>query len=102
MKKLTAFLLAVLLVFCTGVFAVSEEDDETVAEMPPLKLPIDFSPGNVLNPKFFVSDTVYEDPTIKVVITAGDDQGRKDWIADIEIADASQLRTASAEGMDLS
>lgn len=100
MKKLTAFLLAVLLVFCTGVFAVAEEDDETVAEMPPLKLPIDFSPGNVLNPKFFVSDTVYEDPTIKVVITAGDDKGRKYWIADIEIADASQLRTASAEGFD--
>ena len=91
MKKLTVLLAAFLLVFSTSVFAVAEEEAVSYT------LPIDFTPGNPLDQKCFLSETVYEDPTIRVEITAGDYQGRKYWIADIEIADASQLRTAAAE-----
>lgn len=98
MKRLFALLIAVLLVFSAGVFAAAEEDEETIGTVAPYKLPIDFSPGKPVNQKFFLSDTVYEDPTLKVVITSGaDERGRTYWIADIEIADASQLRTAAAD-----
>ena len=97
MKKLAAFLTALVLVFSAGISALSEEDEEVVS----YKLPIDFTPGNPINQKYYVSDTVYEDPTIRVEITSGsDERGRMYWIADIEIADASQLRTASADGFD--
>ena len=97
MKRLTAVLLALLFLFSACVSAFAEEEEELVPDTP-YKLPIDFSPGNPLNPKGFVSDTVYEDPTIRVEITSGsDDKGHQYWIADIEIADASQLRTAAAE-----
>lgn len=96
MKRLAAFLTALLLVFSAGIFAVAEEEEEVVS----FKLPIDFTPGNPINQKYYLSDTVYEDPTLKVVITTGDDNGRLYWIADIEIADASQLRTAAAEGFE--
>lgn len=96
MKRLTAFLAALLLMLCAFAPAVAEEDDEILF----LSLPVDFSPGNPLNPKFFRSDTVYEDPTIRVEITTGDDSGRLYWIADIEIQDPSQLRTAAAESFD--
>ena len=101
MKRLTALLAAILLLFSAGVFAVAEEDDEVIGDMAPYKLPIDFSPGMPINQKYYLSDTVYEDPTLRVVITSGaDDRGRMYWIADIEIADASQLRTAAADGFD--
>ena len=93
MKRLAAFLTALLLVCSAGVFAVAEEDEAVVS----YKLPIDFSPGNPINPKYYLSDTLYEDPTLRVEITTGNDNGRLYWIADIEIADASQLRTAAAE-----
>ena len=64
-------------------------------------LPIDFSPGMPLNDKYFVSELEYEDPTIKVLITRRSVENRYDyWIADIQIMDASQLRTASADGFD--
>jgi len=96
MKRFAAFLTALLLVFSAGVFAAAEGEGEAVS----YKLPIDFTPGYPLNQKYFLSETLYEDPTIRVEITTGDDRGRKYWIADIEIADASQLRTASAEGFD--
>lgn len=99
MKKLTAILLAVLFLFSACVCAVAEEEDETVLNTP-YKLPIDFTPGNPVNPRFFLSDTLYEDPTIRVEISTGDYKGRMYWIADIELQDASQLRTASAEGFD--
>jgi len=63
-------------------------------------LPVDFSPGMPLNPERFISGTMYQDPTISVVITADNDNGLLYWIADIEIGDASQLRTAAAAGFE--
>ena len=94
MRRL-AVMLAVLLLCASSACAAwlaTETEDYT--------LPVDFSPGMPLNPANYVSDTVYEDPTIKVVITPDNDNGRLFWIADIRIADASQLRTAAAAGFD--
>jgi len=96
MKRLTAFLAALLMLFTAAVSLAEDDDDEVLY----LSLPIDFSPGNPLNQKYFLSDTLYEDPTIRVEITTGDADGVLYWIADIEIQDPSQLRTAAAEGFD--
>ena len=96
MKRIAAFLAALLLAFCAGVFAAAEDDEDVLF----LSLPIDFSPGNPLNPRYFLSDTVYEDPSIRVEITAGNHEGVLYWLADVEIMDPSQLRTAAAEGFD--
>ena len=78
--------------------AEPREEEETQAHY---VLPIDFSPGMPLNEKYFTSELEYEDPTIKVVITRRSVENRYDyWIAEIQIMDASQLRTASADGFD--
>lgn len=96
MKRLTALLAVLLLFFSAGFSAAAEDDDEMIFS----SLPIDFSPGNRLNPKAFLSDTLYDDPTIRVEITKGDYNGVLYWIADIRIQDPSQLRTYAAEGFD--
>ena len=95
MKRLFALLAALLLVFSLP-FAVHAEETEA----PHYTLPIDFSPGMPIDQKYYISDTVYEDPTLKVAITTGDQNGVLYWIADIEIQDPSQLRTVAAEGFD--
>ena len=95
MKRFFALLSALLLLFPAALcFGAAE------AEAPHYTLPLDFSPGNPVNQKYYLSDTVYEDPTLKVVISTGDYEGVLYWIADIEIQDASQLRTAAAAGFD--
>ena len=100
MKRLTALLAALLLVFSAGVFAAAEDDDDEILSW---ELPVDFTPGNPLNPNKFVSVTegdpavnYYEDPSICVRITTGNLEGKLYWIADIEINNATQLRTAAA------
>ncbi len=97
MKRFSALLAAFLLVF-TLPFAVRAEETET----PHYSLPIDFSPGMPVDQRYYISDLVYEDPTLKVAITTGDQNGVLYWIADIEIQDPSQLRTVAAEGFDSS
>ena len=95
MKKtltLLAALMLMVLPVCCGAFAETETPHYT--------LPIDLSGGMKLNQKYFISDTEYEDPTIHVKISTGDVNGVLYWIADVEIADASQLRTAAAEEFD--
>ena len=96
MKRFLALLASLLLLFpgmlLSGAAAESEEPHYT--------LPVDFSAGMPVNQKYYLSDTVYEDPTLKVVITTGNYEGVLYWIADIEIQDASQLRTAAAAGFD--
>ena len=94
MKRLITILAALLLLAAAGC-ACGEG-----TEAPHYTLPIDFSPGMPLDPANYKSEYVYEDPTIKVVITPDNDNGVLFWVADIEIADASQLRTVSAEGFD--
>ena len=88
-------LIVFLLLFSAMLGTASAEKEE-----PHYTLPIDFSPGMPINQKYYVSDTVYEDPTIKVTITTGDERGVLYWIADVEIQDASQLRTLAAEDFD--
>ena len=97
MKRFSALLAAFLLIF-TLPFAVRAEETET----PHYSLPIDFSPGMPVDQRYYISDLVYEDPTLKVAITTGDQNGVLYWIADIEIQDPSQLRTVAAEGFDSS
>ena len=95
--------LALLLCLMMIVAAAFAEDYTVVEEKDPADnaLPIDFSPGMPLNQENFISEMEYEDPTIKVVIRQYSVERRYDyWIADIEIADASQLRTVSADGFD--
>lgn len=95
MKRLPVFLFVLLLIFTLPVFVLAEE-----TEAPHYTLPIDFSPGMPVDQRFYLSDKVYEDPTLKVSITTGDSNGVLYWIADIEIQDPSQLRTVAAEGFD--
>ena len=95
MRRLSMLLAALFFLFCFSFSAIAE-----ATETPHYTLPIDFSPGLPVDQKFSLSDTVYEDPTLKVKITTGDTNGVLYWIADIEIQDVSQLRTAAAEGFD--
>ena len=99
MKRLVAAMLlpAVLLLCASSACAAWAE-----TELNHYTLPVDFSPGMPVNQDYYISETVYQDPTIKVVITPDNDNGLLFWIADIEISDASQLRTAAAAGFDSS
>ena len=63
-------------------------------------LPIDFTAGMVPQSDGYVTDYEYEDPTIHVKIERGREQDCTFWICEVRIADASQLRTASADGFD--
>ena len=95
MKRLTAFLAALLLVFSAVVFAAAEDDEDSLPIFP---LPVDFSPGNPLDPSCFHTDPdCYDDPSIHVDVTSGEYNGVRYWIADITITEPSQLRTAAAE-----
>ncbi len=95
MKKVSAFLAVCLLAFFLSCPVCAEE-----AAAPHYTLPIDFSAGMPVDQRYYISETVYEDPTLKVAITTGDSNGVLYWIADIEIQDPSQLRTVAAEGFD--
>ena len=95
MKRLSVLLAVLLLLFPVTLSSGTADTEATH-----YTLPIDFSPGMPVNQKYYISDTVYEDPTLKAVISTGDCEGVLYWIADIEIKDASQLRTAAAAGFD--
>ena len=77
-----------------------------LSTLPPLaseseyKLPIDFSGGKVPLKEGYITDYEYEDPTIHVKIERGREYDCTYWICEVRIADASQLRTASADGFD--
>ena len=76
------------------------ESSFTAGEGEHYTLPYDFSPGQPPRASGFISDYEYEDPTIHVVITSGREADCTYWIADVQIADASQFRTAAAGGFD--
>ena len=95
MKKCLTVLAALFLLFSAVCGTAAAEEDT-----PHYTLPIDFSPGMPVNQKYYLSDTVYEDPTIRVDISTGVEEGVLYWIADIELQDASQLRTVAAEDFD--
>ena len=91
-----------------------EDVEEVTIEAPLISnpLPIDFTGGFEPQESGFQGEDYYEDPTIRVRITrkdvkkdyiqghSGDKWTAEAWIVDIEIGDASQLRTAAAESFE--
>ena len=125
MKAAKLRILLSLIVLLSVVFfslpAVAEEEvsmtdldltdaEEITMEAPLVSnpLPIDFTGGFQPLESGYIGDTVYEDPTIRVEITYRDithlqpykQRTAGAWIVDIQIGDASQLRTAAAESFD--
>ena len=102
LRKLTALLISLLML--SGV-ALAEEPTSTSSatgeEATAVSLPIDFTPGSDPKPSGFSADGLsYEDPSISVTLTSGRVDNCDWWIADIRIADASQLRTRAANSFD--
>ena len=91
MKKFFCILLISVL-FVVSAFAESEQT---------YGIPIDIdSVGSEPDPAGYTDDWTYSDPTISVSITSGREGKCDYWIADITIADPSQLRTMAAGGFD--
>ncbi len=82
MKKLIFVVLLLLLSSC--------------ALAAPVTLPIDLSGGFAPQPSGFLSDTSYEDASIRVDIETTEYLGTACYLARIRIQDGSQLRTAPA------
>ncbi len=118
-KSIFLCLLAVLMLlsvcaFCEAAGEAPADDtivEEEIIEEPLASspLPIDFTGGMPLKEEMFKGDNLYEDPTIRVEITYKDIssyiKGYKSrnagaWIVDIQVGDASQLRTAAAESFN--
>lgn len=88
-KKRIAALLALLILF--SACAIGEET---------YRLPLDFNGGFIPQKENYLSATEYQDPSLHVTIEEGRYKDCDYWVATIEIADASQLRTVSANGFD--
>ncbi len=112
-RRMLLFLAALLLASCFTLSAPAEEEEfslddleEVVMENPLVSnpLPIDLTGGFPPQESGYSGETVYEDPTIRVEITYKDIshlqpyKGRNAgaWIVDIQLGDASQLRTAAS------
>jgi len=112
-RRILLFLAALLLASCFTLSAPAEEEEfslddleEVVMENPLVSnpLPIDLTGGFPPQESGYSGETVYEDPTIRVEITYKDIshlqpyKGRNAgaWIVDIQLGDASQLRTAAS------
>lgn len=94
-KRILCFCLLVFVAFTSVAFAEGEKADLPAGVHP---LPIDFSPGMKPAKEYYLSDTVYEDPSIRVELSSGRTFNCYYWVADIKIVDPSQLRTISAGG----
>lgn len=94
-KRIVCLCLLFTFVLSSVVFAESVKADLPAGVHP---LPIDFTPGIKPGDQYYISDMAYEDPSIKVELTTGRSNDCDYWIADVKIADASQLRTISAGG----
>ena len=112
-RRTLLFLAALLLAAGFTLPALAEEEEfslddleEVVMENPLVSspLPIDLTGGFPPQESGYSGETVYEDPTIRVEITYKDIshlqpyKGRNAgaWIVDIQLGDASQLRTAAS------
>ncbi len=63
-----------------------------------IPLPIDDSSGIAVNEAFYLDEVTYEDPSIRVSIKTYPWESTICYVARVSIADASQLRSASAYG----
>ena len=61
-----------------------------------VSIPLDEAAGLPVNGMFYLSETEYEDPSLRVVIRTGREYDSYWWMARIRISDPSQLRTAAA------
>ncbi len=61
-------------------------------------LPVDFSAGKAPDPAGYTDDGRYEDGTISVTTGTGKRKGVQYWYAEIQLTDASQIRTAAGGG----
>ena len=106
MKSFFSLLVAFLLIVPCAAWAEEAPAELALASNP---LPIDFTGGFVPAEGCYQGETVYQDPTIRVEIEYKDaskyihgyrDRDAAYWVVDIQIGDASQLRTAAAESFD--
>ena len=61
-----------------------------------LLLPVDFSAGTPPRASGYTGETAYADDTIRVTVGSGNVRSCDYWYADIEVKDASQIRTMAA------
>lgn len=88
--------LCMALVLVTAVFsAVCAQAEGKI-----VPLPVDDTPGPVVNEAFYLDETHYEDPSIQVTVEKHYWVKSDCYVARIKIADPSQLRTASAYGFN--
>ena len=98
-KRILCLCLLLFVAFTSVAYGEGEKGDLPAGVQP---LPIDFSPGIKPEKQFYLSNTVYEDPSIRVELSSGRAYNCDYWIADIKIVDSSQLRTISAGGFSSS
>lgn len=91
LRRITSALAALCLLFSCAAMACADEV---------VQLPIDFSGGMPLQEKYVKGKLTYEDPSIKVERMQAESKefDCTYYVIDIQIADASQLRTESAGG----
>lgn len=94
-KSITLFSTILLLCWLLPIMAESSVSAEAMLECNPL--PIDLSGGAPADPNGYIGPWEYSDPTIHVKIESGRVSDCDYWVADIQIGDASQLRTAPAD-----
>ena len=99
MKKTLLVILTVIVLLSVLLLCPSET---TYAEIVPI--PLDQNKMDDVNPKYYISDTEYQDPSLHITFERGEfyayhEESKKEkrtnyWVIRIEIADASQIRTA--------
>ncbi len=114
--RLSALLLVLLLFPVSVLGEAVDVEDVKMLESSDQALPIDFTPGPAPKEEGFSESVdengntvyVYEDSTIRVVASETrwfvpdepkDKTGTQIWMADVTIADPSQLRTASTDAL---
>ena len=101
MRKASVIRLVFIFLLCAGImFAVTSE--KAGAEGQILEYGIDETRFQAPNPAFYLSATLYEDPSITVSIESGRAYDSYYYAARIRIANATQIRTslASSNGKD--
>lgn len=90
MKVLRGILIAAALLLLL-VFVPSES---SLADV--VSIPLDAQAASPVNEIYYLSETEYEDPSLRVIIKTGRAYDSPWWMARIRISDPSQLRTVAA------
>ncbi len=91
-----------LLLAAALLFLMMVSSENAVAEGQIISIPMDETRFPALDPTYYLSDTLYEDPSISVSIESGRAYNSYYYAARIRIANATQLRSsmASSNGKD--